>query len=196
MPCPFCSFNTKCAAEGEELIRHCSQTLAGMKTGSIYSRTFCSKEQLCSYVSSLNKTLGKKGVRVLPLNFTENGRALIYVYRPKKLKADFESCEVCNLLERYGYESENPTRCVTRLIGKCKSSDSFPHEIGLFLGYPPEDVSGFIENKAEKSKLCGFWKVYGDVEEARKTFCKYKKCADVYYRLWKGGKSLFQLTVG
>ena len=26
--------------------------------------------------------------------------------------------------------------------------DEFPHDIGLFLGYPPEDVLGFITNKA------------------------------------------------
>ena len=44
----------------------------------------------------------------------------------------------------------------------------FPHEVGLFLGYPPEDVEGFIENKACSCKLTGYRKVYSDEEKAKK----------------------------
>lgn len=46
----------------------------------------------------------------------------------------------------------------------------FPHEIGLFLGYPLEDVQGFIENRAEGYKCVGCWKVYGDEEYAKQEF--------------------------
>ena len=56
-----------------------------------------------------------------------------------------------------------------------KTSESFPHEIGLFLGYPAEDVQGFIRNCAAKPKLVGAWKVYGDAEVAKKKFASYKK---------------------
>ncbi len=38
----------------------------------------------------------------------------------------------------------------------------FPHEIGLFLGYPPEDVCGYIRNKGKCQKCTGHWQVYGD----------------------------------
>lgn len=44
----------------------------------------------------------------------------------------------------------------------------FPHEVGLFLGYPPEDVEGFIENKARSCKITGYWKVYSDEEKAKR----------------------------
>lgn len=74
-------------------------------------------------------------------------------------------------------------------------SDEFPHEIGLFLGYPPEDVSGFIENRPGSCKLTGIWKVYGNAEEASRTFEKYKKCACVYNKCWANGSSLERLTV-
>ena len=40
-------------------------------------------------------------------------------------------------------------RCIVKLIGRLQENEGFPHEIGLFLGYPPEDVLGFIENKGE-----------------------------------------------
>ena len=44
----------------------------------------------------------------------------------------------------------------------------FPHEIGLFLGYPPEDVQGFLENRL--CKCVGCWKVYGDEQAAQNGF--------------------------
>ena len=52
----------------------------------------------------------------------------------------------------------------------------FPHEIGIFLGYPLEDVDGFITHQGENCKLCGCWKVYGNVEQASRTFANYEKC--------------------
>ena len=67
-------------------------------------------------------------------------------------------------------------------------------EIGLFLGYPPEDVEGFIENSHE-CKMSGFWKVYGDVHSAELLFNKYKKCTKVYCEQWKNGKTIERLTV-
>ena len=41
----------------------------------------------------------------------------------------------------------------------------FPHEIGLLLGYPPEDVSGFIENGGKNFLCSGYWKVYKGRQE-------------------------------
>lgn len=52
--------------------------------------------------------------------------------------------------------------------------DSFPHEIGLFLGYPLEDVRGFIANKGRNSKYTGEWKVYGNLNTALRLFQSYQ----------------------
>ncbi len=49
----------------------------------------------------------------------------------------------------------------------------FPHEVGLFLGYPIWDVEGFIVHKGQDYKLCGYWKVYDDVPGALLKFKKY-----------------------
>ena len=74
-------------------------------------------------------------------------------------------------------------------------SSEFPHEIGLFLGYPCEDVKGFIENKASSAKCVGCWKVYGDADKAQKQFELFKKCAKVYQQQFELGKPLTRLTV-
>ena len=83
--------------------------------------------------------------------------------------------------------------CVLKL--QRSQGAEFPHEIGLFLSYPPEDVQGFIENHAQNFKLSGLWKVYGDEAYARAAFAKYKKCTDIYCRSWRSGASLEALTV-
>lgn len=51
----------------------------------------------------------------------------------------------------------------------------FPHEIGIFLGYPIWDVEGFIEHKGQNYKFCGYWKVYQDVEGAKLKFKEYDR---------------------
>lgn len=48
--------------------------------------------------------------------------------------------------------------------------DGFPHEVGLFLGYPLDDVTGFIEQKGKNYKCCGIWKVYGNEKQTQMLF--------------------------
>ena len=86
-------------------------------------------------------------------------------------------------------------RCVARLARRFRESGEFPHEVGLFLSYPPEDVKGFIDHRAGGFKCAGLWKVYGDEEKARSLFAKYKKCTEIYCTLWQGGSKLEQLAV-
>lgn len=178
----------------ELVVKQCSPTLAGLKTGSLFSCAVSSREEMVEKTRALNKMLCPKGLRILPLRY-ENGRALIYVYRPSKLKSDFNNNEVRRLLHSFGYAIENPDVCVVQLMKRLNQSGEFPHEIGLFLGYPAEDVSGFIENRAGGAKFTGYWKVYGDLEEAKKKFAKYKKCTDVYCAQFAKGSSINKLTV-
>lgn len=53
--------------------------------------------------------------------------------------------------------------------------NGFPHEVGLLLGYPLCDVEDYIMNQGDNYVLCGYWKVYHNIEEARSTFELYKK---------------------
>lgn len=178
----------------ELIIKHCSPTLAGIKTGNLFSCPAASRKEVTDVIKELNRKLVPKGLRVIPLRFSGNC-ALIYVFRPAKLASDLSASEARNLLIEAGYNNDNINRCVTELMLRLQNRTDFPHEIGLFLSYPPEDVRGFIENKANNFKCVGFWKVYGDAEKAQHTFCKYEKCADIYNRQWKEGKSIEQLTV-
>ena len=78
---------------------------------------------------------------------------------------------------------------------KLNLEEKFPHEIGLFLGYPLGDVIGFIENAGKNSKCAGCWKVYCNECETMKLFEKFKKCTRIYTKLWRQGTSVEKLTV-
>lgn len=178
----------------EIFIRYCSPTLAGIKTANLFSCRFEDEKEMRESIRRLNVILVKKGIRVVPLRFHE-GCALIYAYRPSKLLQDLQQADACSLLKERGYVSEAPERCIVQLIRRLADGGEFPHEIGLFLGYPPEDVCGFIENKAGGYKCVGEWKVYGDVDQAREIFAKYRKCTEVYCTQFAQGKSIERLTV-
>lgn len=53
------------------------------------------------------------------------------------------------------------------------SSGCCPHEVGIFLGYPLEDVLGFIANGGKNCLTCGYWKVYTNVENKQSLFEAY-----------------------
>lgn len=178
----------------ELIIKHCAPTLAGMKTGNMFSCRCEDEKELRDTLRKWNQILVKRGLRVVPLKFQKK-RALIYVYRPSKLSNDLKDETACRLLCERGYGMETPERCIVQLMKRIKDYEEFPHEVGLFLGYPPEDVRGFIENKACDCKCVGCWKVYGDAKEAQKTFEKYKKCTDVYSRQYANGKGIDRLAV-
>ncbi len=176
------------------LIQKCSPTLAAMKTGNMFSCKFETACVMKGWLRNWNKKLSAKGLRFLPLRYRD-GRALIYVYRPSKLKCDLRDNMAREILRSRGYPTETPGLCIARLIRKISECGDFPHEVGLFLGYPPEDVLGFIENKSCESKCAGCWKVYGDEEKAKMLFAMYKKCTEIYFRQWSSGRTIEQLTV-
>ena len=135
----------------------------------------------------------KKGVKAALLSY-RGGRALIYLYRPAYLERDIRRTEAAKILSPCGYDCADSQACVERLQSRIAQTEDFPHEIGLFLSYPPEDVRGFIDHRDTGCKLVGFWRVYGDEEYARKTFDRYRKCTRIYSDLWQKGRSLDQLT--
>ena len=178
----------------EALVRNCAPTLAGLKTGSMFTCPFESRDALLASLRSFNERLRKKGLRILPLRISDR-KALLYLYRPARLFRDLASAEAAAVLNRCGYDPDNRAGCLRTLCRRIRTEAHFPHEVGLFLGYPVEDVCGFMENNSCNCKCVGCWKVYGDVEAAKKKFAQYKKCTRIYCDRWAQGADIERLTV-
>ena len=179
----------------QKLVEHCSAVLAGLKTANLFSYTVDPGDDVRQLVTDRNRTLNPKGITLFILKET-NQNALIYVCRPGRLQADLKRECVKDFLTRYGYTEFTAEQAIQKLKERLRDSDGFPHEIGLFLGYPFCDVKGFIENNGKNCRACGFWKVYDNETETLRLFQKFIKCREVYTRLFHyRQRSIQQLAV-
>ncbi len=176
------------------LVEHCSLTLASLKTASLFTVSYSCEKELDRQVEYWNKLLFEKGVLLFVLK-KKNKKALVYVCRQNMLESILAQESVFQFLKKFGYESSEFYCALNRLKYRLETTDCFPHEIGVFLGYPLADVVGFIENCGKNHKCLGCWKVYSDEDDTLKLFKKFEKCNRVYQKLWNCGRTVSQLTV-
>lgn len=176
------------------LIEHCAPTLASLKSASLFCLAKPDANKLKRQVECWNNRFSQKGIFLLVLKYKAD-RALIYVCRKSHLISDLSKPGVANFLEKYGYNLSSIKDTLDRLKERVSKSENFPHEIGVFLGYPLQDVIGFIKNGGQNSICTGCWKVYDNECEAVKLFKRFQKCREVYLRLFNQGKTVMQLTV-
>ena len=176
------------------LIKHGAPTLAGLKCASLFDLPYGSRRALGQMVAEENRRLNPRGLYVAVLRVRER-RALVLLYRRRELEELLSRAAERTFLQALGY---GPTlgECLRELRRRLAGEASFPHEIGLLLGYPLEDVKGFMADcRGKNSKCTGCWKVYGDEDGARLRFSMYKTCTAAYCSLYLSGRSLEQLVV-
>lgn len=175
------------------LAAHCAPTLLGAKCASLMS---LSKEQFDD-IPSLAELYSRR-FSACGLCFQVvcdcGCRSLLLVYRPALLRARLQRADVAALLHRQGYPlRESLEAQLAFLRARLARKRAFPHEIGLFLGYPPADVACFIRTGGAGCKLSGYWKVYTDVDAARETFACYDACRACLQHVLASGQTISQL---
>ena len=177
----------------QTIVRQAAPPLAGLKTGNLFPiRT--ETENIYPELRRLNRMLTEKGLRLILIRRNRENM-LIYLFRPDRLEKDLKACEAECLLKEKGYPCGDMNRCVAKLLRRLAAAPVFPHEIGLFLGYPPSDVRCFMEDPNTGVKCTGCWKAYDHPEEAEKQFRKYHKCTEVYQKVYQKNGSLERLIV-
>lgn len=167
---------------------YAAPTLAGHKCGSMF--TFPGDARQAA--AKLARPLGAKGVRLAVLSTCPAG-SLVYVYRPALLADSLQDAAAAAFLAGLGYRGG--VKAHLKRLKRRICPENFPHEAGIFLGYPLEDVEGFILHRGRNYRCNGCWKVYGDVEEARRRFALYRRCQSAYRRLFLSGYDVVRLTV-
>lgn len=175
------------------IIKHCSPTLAGLKVANLFSYGFESLEELFNSIDELNAQLNTKGVYCIVLKISGN-RALILVFRKYKLESILQNCDIQVFLRGYNYSSFSLEDCF-KVLKQHLKKDDFPHEIGVFLGYPLEDTKAFIKHKGKNYLSVGYWKVYTNEAEANKVFAKFNKSTKIYTQRFAEGFDINRLTV-
>lgn len=178
------------------LVRQCAPTLAGMKPGSIFcfnhSPLEVSRQKVCQW----NKQLAPFGLTVqILLERPGSGSVIVFVYRHDRLEQMLSDDAYQSFLAEAGYERTNLDGLLEQLSYRLRTQPEFPHEIGVFLGYPLRDVIGFIENHGRNFTCCGFWKSYGDPAEMQVCFACYRRCIQTYVAMFEQGIPIERLAV-
>ena len=179
----------------ESLIRFAAPTLAGLKVANLYNYRFNSKAECLQQLHDMNMRLNSKGI-FIELMKRKDDFYLIYVYRKTLLLRNLLEADIQLFLKACSYRLEaNLDSFIEQLKNRINSDAAFPHEIGVFLGYPLADVKAFIEKKGADCIFCGEWKVYNDVSAARCTFCKLNHCKEIYVKVYNSGRNIYDMTV-
>jgi hypothetical protein len=171
------------------IINHCSPVLLGFKPAALF--TLPSEDCLACLSGLLPSAI------TLMILRKNGGRRQALAFDKGLLEKTLLDERVLALLESMGYPpgrrkipgaAPHPSRGVPEdspvfpylayFKQRFETLRQFPHEIGLFLGYPVEDVLGFVKYRGRNYKLCGVWKVYGNVERARRDFSRYEVCRE------------------
>jgi hypothetical protein len=87
---------------------------------------------------------------------------LLLLYSPAAIEELLRGPAAAGVLRRSGYGALNDADAtLEELAGRCGGS-GFPHEIGVFLGYPLKDVAAFMGWVQLPFACQTLWKVYGD----------------------------------
>ncbi|MBC2576243.1 DUF3793 family protein [Peptostreptococcus canis] len=117
-------------------------------------------------------------------------RVLVFVYKKSLLSEHLRDKNVAEILNKYGYKNIDTLEGYINLLRSRIGHNDFPHEIGIFLGYPIQDVKGFINNRGKNYKYCGYWKVYENIKQAKKIFRQYDRLRNVVTDKLKSGESI------
>ena len=182
------------------MIEQCAPVLAGLKPAGLFRYETRDCADLARRVRSWNEQLNSKGLHVRVMKgCARTHRFLVYVYREAQLSAVLADKAVQEFLRQEGYqlpaEQEQTGALLNQLSRRLCCQAEFPHEIGVFLGYPLPDVVGFIENRGQNFTCCGCWKSYGEPAAARRRFDQLSKCTAVYLRLFHSGTPIARQTV-
>jgi len=181
----------KLATDGENSVelRLIIQNAAVLKGRRISGMLFLNDKELARISMKLHNT----NISLIIL-CTCKKRHLVMVYRAKELEEHLRSKEVSDYLREFGYRRDdfisNLIRLHQRMNGFYNKMKEFPHEVGVFLGYPICDIKGFLENKGERYLHSGYWKIYGNLEETRKKFLSYDEAREIAIDEFLSGREL------
>lgn len=172
--------------------RQCAPVLAGIKVSNLL---------ILDRVSPLAVMQMMDGTG-LSFEYLYSGcsRKVWLVYWLERLEELLQKPENRRFLKRFGYREFSCKAVLACLKERYRvylnEGEEYPHELGLLLGYPLVDVEGFMKNRGRNYLHAGYWKVYANAEEAKKTFARYREVRREAEQLAREGKGFWEMISG
>lgn len=109
------------------------------------------------------------------------------LFRRNQMEHYLSNRQVLDILQEAGYKNTAFGSILKTFQERYQAyllkKEPFPHEMGLLLGYPVEDVKGFILHRGENYLYSGYWKVYDRVEQKKRLFRRYEEAKETLIQL-------------
>lgn len=142
-----------------------AEVLAGIKPANLISipnqLSPCGQNPCQLWRKYGQEIIGTTALEVYELADRGNS-VLILLYQPEALNNLLKSASARAILRRAGYTDGVDLDGMVDRLARRINSGAFPHEIGIFLGYPLKDVAGFMGLAKIPFACQGPWKIYGD----------------------------------
>ncbi|MDO4537007.1 MAG: DUF3793 family protein [Coriobacteriales bacterium] len=189
----------------------CSSVITGVKPSELFGfaprgRRFDVSPESLRALAQEATTVYAQGLADAPVHLTPlgvyRGRQMMLCWRPEAMQSLLADSDTLAFLEEYNFDTSSPEELVqsaaerlsdfyagrraapksTRAAGGYAAS-AFPHEVGVLLGFPVSDVREYMAHAGGGERVCGPWKVYGDVDKATRSFARFarakKRCAQL-----------------
>lgn len=177
---------------GFQAAAHCGPVLKGIKISNIMTAETGTWKRL-------QKALRGSSILCILLS-VHKGREVLLLYRYDGLKRHLENPKVSDFLRSCGYEDMSVAAVIMKLRDRyawyVRSQQEFPHELGIILEYPVEDVKGFIDNRGKNFLMEKYWKVYHNRERASALFARYDEAREKAMEEAVAGYPLCRIAVG
>ena len=161
-----------------QLALQCAPLITGLKCSNLLTT---GRDQ----TKCMKRVLEDTGIS-FRLFMVEEDRLTWFLFREKALKEYLKREDIRRYFTECGYTDFSLNgvlaRCAKSYREHQEGHAPFPHEIGLLLGYPLEDVEGFVKNEGKNYLYAGYWKVYGRLSEKLSLFGKYERAREYLVR--------------
>ena len=153
------------------IIEHLGPTILGIKPAELLNVSLYDQmiwEEFKTLFFQLEH-LGLREIRQL------NGRQQVIFYHRVTLDTVLREKHNQEFLKAFDYpETYSLDSYLYHVLRKIRSK-TFPHEIGIFLGYPLKDVLGFMKQIPLTYVKTHGWRIYGDEQTSDKIYEKYQQ---------------------
>lgn len=133
-------------------------------------------DQFCVYQKEI---LAALGTEYFIMKVNEENIHIMFFDR-QKLKLLLRQPRVKEYLTKFGYPGMSSLEMYMNELRRRFNGPEFPHEIGIFLGYPLKDVRGFIEKRHAANHIRRtLWKIFGDPAESLRLMRVYRFAEDI-----------------
>ncbi|MFZ7102648.1 MAG: DUF3793 family protein [Peptococcaceae bacterium] len=129
-------------------------------------------------LNNLQKGLaGSSKIKYIEIrDFDQPARRQVLFYHVSSLSRVLHKQSVSNFLSHLGYPAGACTENYVQFLTARLTSDHFPHEVGIFLGYPLKDVLGYMGIIPLKTVKIKGWRYFGNGRKSEELYTNFLKC--------------------